>query len=235
MSFFPDTAWLFDAMVSSERRLAESGAFGSDAQAGDFSSFFIPRRGVDLNQGFIEDDHIPFMKKGVSVLHIIASPFPRVWHTIKVSLCCTSLHTFTLECLLLSQDDASALDAETMRRWNMIMRVFMAEYLGLVPESTRADFSRHLVDELVSCIIRYILNRLDLLVDLTSTSRRLPPSCAELKMTGQTFLPFAALNEHEQSFRDPLHVKLGFLTLELLKDRQHIDWVAHLDILSITG
>lgn len=36
--------------------------------------------------GFIEDDHVPFMKKGVSILHIIAYPFPRVWHTLKVRL-----------------------------------------------------------------------------------------------------------------------------------------------------
>jgi glutaminyl-peptide cyclotransferase len=30
---------------------------------------------------YIEDDHIPFQTRGVSILHIISSPFPSVWHT----------------------------------------------------------------------------------------------------------------------------------------------------------
>jgi glutaminyl-peptide cyclotransferase len=85
-SYFPDTGWLFDAMISVENRLALSGAFGSAAQEGDFRSFFVPRKGNERNLMFIEDDHIPFMKQGVSVLHIIANPFPHVWHTLRVSI-----------------------------------------------------------------------------------------------------------------------------------------------------
>lgn len=33
------------------------------------------------------------------------------------------------------QDDATALDLDTMKRWNMLMRIFMSEYLGLQPEA----------------------------------------------------------------------------------------------------
>ncbi|EMD38184.1 hypothetical protein CERSUDRAFT_82427 [Gelatoporia subvermispora B] len=115
-SSFIDTAWLFDSMVSAERRLAEMGAFvyGEHPETSDtLSSFFTPRTTVH-NFGGIEDDHIPFLSMGVSVLHIIAVPFPTVWHTIK--------------------DDATALDVPTMRKWNLILRVFMSEYLGLRPE-----------------------------------------------------------------------------------------------------
>lgn len=36
--------------------------------------------------GGIEDDHIPFIKQGVPVLHVIPSPFPNVWHRLSVSL-----------------------------------------------------------------------------------------------------------------------------------------------------
>jgi hypothetical protein len=32
------------------------------------------------------------------------------------------------------QDDATALDLSTMRQWNLIMRVFLAGYLNLMPE-----------------------------------------------------------------------------------------------------
>ncbi|KAF7234524.1 hypothetical protein EG68_11872, partial [Paragonimus skrjabini miyazakii] len=34
------------------------------------------------SNGLIQDDHIPFLYRGVSVLHLIPTPFPTVWHTI---------------------------------------------------------------------------------------------------------------------------------------------------------
>jgi hypothetical protein len=49
-------------------------------------SFFQERRAHDVNYGYIEDDHTPFLHKGVSVLHIIPQPFPKVWHTLAVSV-----------------------------------------------------------------------------------------------------------------------------------------------------
>ncbi|CAL1707536.1 unnamed protein product [Somion occarium] len=117
-SSFLDTAWLFDAMASAERRLVESGALtydGDQATTKDhWSSFFLPRAANEHNYGGIGDDHVPFLKLGVSVLHVISNPFPRVWHTLK--------------------DDATALDIPTMRRWNLILRIFMSEYLGLLPD-----------------------------------------------------------------------------------------------------
>ncbi|KII89096.1 hypothetical protein PLICRDRAFT_40736 [Plicaturopsis crispa FD-325 SS-3] len=109
-SYFLDTAWLFDAMVSAEERLRQSGAFEATAA---WRSFFSPRLGNDRNFGGIGDDHEPFLKKGVSILHVITQPFPTVWHRLN--------------------DDASALDLPTMRRWNLILRVFMSEYLNLRP------------------------------------------------------------------------------------------------------
>ncbi|EPQ57888.1 hypothetical protein GLOTRDRAFT_71794 [Gloeophyllum trabeum ATCC 11539] len=115
-SSFLDTAWLFDAMASAERRLFEVGAFVYGGDEGtSLTSFFYPRQDGDTNYGYVEDDHVPFMRKGVSVLHIIPRFFPSVWHKLS--------------------DDASALDVPTMRRWNLILRVFMSEYLGLQPET----------------------------------------------------------------------------------------------------
>lgn len=81
-------------MVSAEQRLGESGAFryGEDGETGDqWTSFFVPRS-AQFNLGGIEDDHLPFLKLGVSVLHVIASPFPRVWHTLKA--CILDEHNF---------------------------------------------------------------------------------------------------------------------------------------------
>jgi hypothetical protein len=94
------------------------------------------------------DDHLPFLRRGVSVLHVIAEPFPRVWHTLGVSVC-YSIHwstafpfpircAFVIDILLFhAQDDATALDLPTLRAWNLILRVFFAEYLGLRPELLR--------------------------------------------------------------------------------------------------
>ncbi|KAJ3558165.1 hypothetical protein NM688_g1081 [Phlebia brevispora] len=137
-SSFQSTGWLFDRMLAVEKRLGDSGAFvydGDSATTGDkWTSFFAPRSAMSF--GFVEDDHIPFLKLGVDILHVIANPFPRVWHTLK--------------------DDASALDIPTMRRWNLILRVFMCEYLGLRPDAS--SDARHRVER----------SHNELLVDVTA-------------------------------------------------------------------
>ncbi|KAG9318620.1 hypothetical protein JVU11DRAFT_713 [Chiua virens] len=133
-SYFADTAWLFDALASAERRLHESGVLMGSESPSAFQSFFFPRRGSELSHGFIADDHVPFLRKGVNVLHVIPFQFPGVWHTLR--------------------DDATALDISTMRRWNLVLRVFISEYLGLRPElslaQTKHEYIGHLEHELVS-------------------------------------------------------------------------------------
>ncbi|GLB34720.1 putative peptidase M28 family protein [Lyophyllum shimeji] len=120
-SYFLDTAWLFDALVSVERRLGESGAFAYGEEQGmapeKWTTYFQPRTELKINMGYIGDDHVPFLERGVPVLHLIADPFPPVWHTLK--------------------DDATALDIPTMRRWNLMLRVLMSEYLHLRPEDAQ--------------------------------------------------------------------------------------------------
>ena len=88
-SFFLDTAWLFDALVDAEKRLGDSGAFSYGEEKsmapGKWRSYFRPRTNSLYNMGYIGDDHAPFLHRGVPILHLIAEPFPRVWHTLKVS------------------------------------------------------------------------------------------------------------------------------------------------------
>jgi glutaminyl-peptide cyclotransferase len=85
-SYFIDTAWLFDAMLSAETRIRDAGALDAAETSPNFRSFFLPRTGSgnQHNYGYIGDDHVPFLQKGVNILHIIAYPFPRVWHTLRV-------------------------------------------------------------------------------------------------------------------------------------------------------
>lgn len=62
--------------------------------------------------GGISDDHLPFISKGVSVLHVIPSPFPDVWHTM--------------------QDDGEHLDMPTVRDWSKIVAAFTLEWLDMM-------------------------------------------------------------------------------------------------------
>lgn len=101
-SFFPNTGWLFDEFLHSEERLGQAGLLWPGFEGNAYTerkgkigvperSFFVPRNaaGMQMHAGSIEDDHLPFMKAGVPIVHLIAVPFPSVWHTIRVS---------TLEC-----------------------------------------------------------------------------------------------------------------------------------------
>lgn len=85
LSFFNDTAWLYDGLISAEGRLAKVGAFAHGDEGGiRWKSFFRPRREDNSNPEYIPDDHVPFLRKGVSILHIIPVPIPWVWHSLLV-------------------------------------------------------------------------------------------------------------------------------------------------------
>ena len=59
----------------------------------------------------IEDDHVPFMERGVEVLHIIPSPFPSVWHKMS--------------------DNGENLDMDTVEDWARLVTAFTAEWMDL--------------------------------------------------------------------------------------------------------
>ena len=61
---------------------------------------------------YIEDDHVPFLKKGVPVLHAISHPFPPVWHTLR--------------------DDLTALDRLTVKHLQKLFQVFVCRRLGVI-------------------------------------------------------------------------------------------------------
>ncbi|CAG8718671.1 9462_t:CDS:2, partial [Racocetra persica] len=75
--------------------------------------YYFDANSVHSSYGHIEDDHIPFLKRGVKILHVIAYPFPGVWHT--------------------PNDNINAIDNEVVYNLNTIFRIFAAEYLGIDP------------------------------------------------------------------------------------------------------
>ncbi|KAF9332450.1 hypothetical protein BGZ91_011699 [Linnemannia elongata] len=62
--------------------------------------------------GGIDDDHRPFMHRGVPIFHVIPTPFPHVWHKL--------------------EDDANAISQEVVEGWANIFRTFAVEYLQLL-------------------------------------------------------------------------------------------------------
>ncbi|KAL0170739.1 hypothetical protein M9458_035335, partial [Cirrhinus mrigala] len=63
-----------------------------------------------LHVGLILDDHIPFLNRGVRILHLISTPFPAVWHTF--------------------DDNEENLDRTSISNLNKILQVFVLEYLN---------------------------------------------------------------------------------------------------------
>lgn len=74
-------------------------------------STWFPQPGRYFLAGQIGDDHLPFFKRGVPVLHLIPIPFPNTWHKII--------------------DDGDHLDMDAVHDWSIIMTAFTAEYMEL--------------------------------------------------------------------------------------------------------
>ncbi|CRK11017.1 hypothetical protein BN1723_009224, partial [Verticillium longisporum] len=89
---------------------------------------FLPELHKEHNQfrrGFVEDDHVPFMARGVEILHMIPTPFPPQWHKM--------------------EDDGEHLDIPTVRDWTRIVTAFTAEWLDIaeyLPKKTEGQLKR---------------------------------------------------------------------------------------------
>ncbi|XP_054855278.1 glutaminyl-peptide cyclotransferase-like protein isoform X2 [Eublepharis macularius] len=101
---FSDTASWFERLVSIERRLHRLNLLASHPQ----EQLYFSRHPI---YGPVQDDHVPFLQRGVPVLHLIATPFPVFWHTMEDTE--VNLHRPTVENLC------------------KILAAFVAEYLWL--------------------------------------------------------------------------------------------------------
>ncbi|KAH6609416.1 peptidase family m28 [Trichoderma cornu-damae] len=108
-SYFLTTHWAYKNMAALEKRMRDLGIFESHP-----SGPFLPdaqKRPHQFGYGGIEDDHIPFLKRGVDILHLIPTPFPGVWHTMA--------------------DDGEHLDMPTVLDWTRLVMAFTAEWMDL--------------------------------------------------------------------------------------------------------
>lgn len=108
-SYFQSTHWAYQGLAKIEERMRKLGLLQSTPKKP-----FLPESATTPNQfgrGYVEDDHIPFMVRGVPILHVIPTPFPPVWHTM--------------------DDNGDHLDIGTLDDWAKIITAFAAEWMEL--------------------------------------------------------------------------------------------------------
>lgn len=120
-SYFLPTHWAYRNMAELEKRMRDLSILESKP-----SKPFLPevdKKASSFGRGYIGDDHVPFMQRGVEILHLIPSPFPtHLWHKM--------------------EDDGEHLDLETCRDWARIVTAFSMEWLELgnfMPKQTKKD------------------------------------------------------------------------------------------------
>ena len=107
-SYFKVTHWAYKKMADLEKRLRDHSLFGS---SGSPWFYDLDKSNDRWMGGMIGDDHVPFMARGVDVLHLIPSPFPPVWHKMS--------------------DDGEHLDMDTTEDWAVLVTAFAAEWMDL--------------------------------------------------------------------------------------------------------
>lgn len=123
-SYFKTTHWAYQRMAAVESKLRTLGQFKSSPNhvSKKDSAKEVRSEPTWLNEagkketdtwlgGYIGDDHEPFLARGVDILHMIAYPFPKVWHTM--------------------EDDGEHLDIDSVEDWAKLVTAFSAEWLDL--------------------------------------------------------------------------------------------------------
>lgn len=111
-TYFKTTHWAYQNMARLESRLRRLDQFKSAKGKIWFYDFEKDAHTASSFPSYVmQDDHIPFMAKGVEILHLIPLQFPAVWHRI--------------------EDDGEHLDGPTVEDWAMLTTAFAAEWLEL--------------------------------------------------------------------------------------------------------
>ncbi|KAI1529806.1 glutaminyl-peptide cyclotransferase precursor [Pyrenophora tritici-repentis] len=106
-SYYPTTHWAYLHLSRLETRLRSLNLLESNPPTP-----FLPDVNMTMGTNGVEDDHLPFLQRGVEVLHVIPNPFPEVWHTVR--------------------DDGGHLDGRTVRDWARILGAFALEWLDMM-------------------------------------------------------------------------------------------------------
>jgi glutaminyl-peptide cyclotransferase len=117
-NWFPQTSHLYSKLARIELLLLSDGLLTVTEEMTRSSGYnnYFGHAGITLTNGQfpygVQDDHVPFMERGVPAVHLISYPFPKVWHT--------------------KDDNETAIDYPTVENIAAILRVFVADYFGLI-------------------------------------------------------------------------------------------------------
>lgn len=144
-SYFSTTHWAYQAMSDLEIRLRANGQFKSSpnhhSKRVPDATGHVPalrkerlwlheasKKQEQFRIPFMGDDHLPFLARGVQILHLIPSPFPVVWH---------NSHGIP--------DDGEHLDLGVVEDWTKLVLAFTAEWLELDAHMADAPKPKHVV------------------------------------------------------------------------------------------
>ena len=125
-SYWSNTHWAYKNMAALEKRMRSPSL--SVLSARPKEQFFLrdaEKTSLWWAGPMMQDDHVPFLQRGVEVLHLIPTPFPAVWHKM--------------------EDDGEHLDGQTVEEWGRIVMAFVAEWMDLetwieiTPETKAAE------------------------------------------------------------------------------------------------
>lgn len=113
-SYFQTTHWAYQSLAATEQRLRSLGRLKTASDPHWFPDSKKNSHDV-MPLGGISDDHLPFLARGVEILHLIDftsfKGFPPVWHKI--------------------EDDGEHLDMATVEDWGLVITAFAAEWMEL--------------------------------------------------------------------------------------------------------
>ncbi|KAI7906535.1 Glutaminyl-peptide cyclotransferase [Cokeromyces recurvatus] len=114
-NYYRSTSWLYNQLIKLESRLISLSLFHTKSAKTneELLSLFNPNSFLTYRGEAIGDDHVPFLIRGVNVLHLITHPFPYVWHT--------------------KLDNAECIDSAVVENLATLFCTFVAEYLELNP------------------------------------------------------------------------------------------------------
>lgn len=104
-SHFKETQNLHGQLQSIERRLHDGNMLQNHYSQ---NSYFVS---TSRYAGRISDDHLPFLRRGVRIVHWISTPFPKQWHKL--------------------DDNEANLHRPTVANLCKILNIFVSEYLHL--------------------------------------------------------------------------------------------------------
>ncbi|KAJ1474392.1 peptidase family M28-domain-containing protein [Baffinella frigidus] len=105
---FENTRGLFERLEQVEQRLRDAKLLDNTPEGNPGAYFSSQHKG---SRGGTSDDHVPFLRKGVPIVHLIPKPFPSFWHT--------------------ARDAANVLHFPSVADLSLILRVAVAELYHL--------------------------------------------------------------------------------------------------------